>query len=203
MGAKKRKPALPALDPYLAFLIFAGVGLGTLRLGIEVRSVILWATLLGLCLYHAEERGIEVRYSLANLGYGAAVGLIVSLPFALLAGDALRATSAKLFPAASRAALFQSLVFLAAPAEELYFRGFLQRERGLPSAALLYALGMAILFLPAFSGFPLILAAVTGAMGLLGFIYGYVYHRHGLSASIACHVVANAMLFFAPFLLGG
>ena len=103
MGARKKRSDLPTLDPYLAFLIFAGVGVGTLRLGAEVRSVVLWSTLLGLCLYRAEGRGIEARYALANLGYGAAVGLIVSLPFALLASDALRAVSAKLFPAASRA----------------------------------------------------------------------------------------------------
>jgi membrane protease YdiL (CAAX protease family) len=98
----------------------------------------------------------------------------------------------------SQAALFQALTFVSAPIEELYFRGVLQRERGLLSAAVLYGLAGAVFFLPIFRGFALILLAVMLGMGLLGFVYGYVCNQYGLGASIACHALVNFVLLFLP-----
>jgi membrane protease YdiL (CAAX protease family) len=198
---KKKRCSLAKFDPYLTFLVFAVVGLGTWRLGGEARLLILWLVLLGVCLVYAEEKGIAMQYGLVNLGRGAAVGLVISLPLLLLAQDALQTTSARLFPLASQAALFQNLVLLAAPIEGLYFRGFLQRERGLVGAALLYGLGQGVLFLPGLSGFPAVLAAVVVATALLGFIYGYVCQRYGLSASMSCHATVNLVLLFLPLAL--
>jgi membrane protease YdiL (CAAX protease family) len=189
---------LTNFDPYLTFLIFAVIGVGTLRLGMEAHLLILRLVLLGICLIYAERQAIAMQYGLVNLGRGAVVGLLISLPLLLLARDALKTTSARLFPLASEAVLFQSLVLLAAPIEELYFRGFLQRERGLVSAALLYGLGEGILFLPGLSGFPAVLIAVVMATALLGFVYGYVCQRYGLSASISCHATVNLVLLFLP-----
>ncbi len=200
-GSGRKLDVLAAFDPYLTFLIFAFVGLGTLRIGVEARLLILWLVLLGICLIYAEEKAIDMQYGLVNLGRGAVVGLVISLPLLLLANDALKTTSARLFPLASQAALFQNLVLLAAPIEGLYFRGFLQRERGLGIAALLYGLGQGILFLPGLSGFPAVLIAVVVAMALLGFIYGYVCQRYGLSASISCHAMVNLVLLFLPLAL--
>lgn len=193
---------LTNFDPYLTFLIFAVVGLGTLRIGVEARLLVLWLVLLGFCLIYAEGQAITTQYGLVNLGRGAAVGLIISLPLLLLARDALKTTSARLFPLISQAALFQSLVLLAAPIEELYFRGFLQRERGLVSAALLYGLGQGVLFLPGLSGFPAVLVAVVVGTALLGFVYGYVCQRYGLSASVSCHATINLVLLFLPLAVG-
>jgi membrane protease YdiL (CAAX protease family) len=192
---------LANLDPYLTFLIFAVVGLGTLGIGMEARLLILWLVLLGMCLIYAERQAIVMEYGLLNLGRGAIVGLVISLPLLLLTRDALKTTSARLFPLVSQAVLFQNLVLLAAPIEGLYFRGFLQRERGLVGAALLYGLGQGVLFLPGFSGFPAVLAAVVVAMALLGFIYGYVCQRYGLSASMSCHATVNLVLLFLPLAL--
>jgi membrane protease YdiL (CAAX protease family) len=189
---------LANFDPYLTFLIFAVIGVGTLRLGMEAHLLILWLVLLGICLIYAERQVIAMQYGLVNLGRGAAVGLVISLPLLLLVRDALKTTSARLFPLASEAVLFQSLVLLAAPIEELYFRGFLQRERGLVVAALLYGLGEGIFFLPGLSGFPAVLIAVVMATALLGFVYGYVCQRYGLSASISCHATVNLVLLFLP-----
>jgi membrane protease YdiL (CAAX protease family) len=200
-GEKKRY-SLANFDPYLTFLVYAVVGLGTWRIGGEARLLILWLVLLGICLIYAEEKAIAMQYGLVNLGRGAVVGLVISLPLLLLAQDALKTTSAKLFPLASQAALFQSLVLLAAPIEGLYFRGYLQRERGLVGAALLYGLGQGILFLPGLSGFPAVLAAVVVATALLGFIYGYVCQRYGLSASMSCHATINLVMLFLPLALG-
>ena len=141
---------------------------------------------------------MAARYSLANLGRGAIVGLIISLPFLLAARGVLHASSTRLFPMPSQAALFQALTFVSAPVEELYFRGVLQRERGLPSAAVLYGLAGVVFFLPVFRSFALILLAVVLSMGLLGFVYGYVCNQYGLAASIACHAVVNFVLLFLP-----
>ncbi len=197
----RKRFGLARFDPYLTFLIYAVVGLGTLRIGAEARLLILWLVLLGICLVYAEEKAIAMQYGLANLGQGAVVGLVISLPLLLLARDVLQTTSTRLFPWVSQAALFQSVVLLAAPIEGLYFRGFLQRERGLVGAALLYGLGQGILFLPGLGGFPAVLAALVVATALLGFIYGYVCQRYGLSASISCHAVVNLVLLFLPLAL--
>jgi membrane protease YdiL (CAAX protease family) len=186
------------LDPYFAYLIFVGVGLGSLQVNPEVRLNLLWSTLLALSLIYASRKPIAARYSLANLGRGAIVGFIISLPFLLAARDVLNASSARLFPMSSQAALFQALVFVSAPIEELYFRGVLQHERGLLSAAVLYGLAGAVFFLPIFRSFALILLAVMLSMGLLGFVYGYVCNQYGLGASIACHAVVNFVLLLLP-----
>ena len=198
----EERDVLATFDPYLTFLIFAVVGLGTLRIGGEARLLILWLVLLGICLIYAEGQAITMQYGLANLGRGAAVALVISLPLLLLAQDALKTTSAQLFPLTSQAALFQNLVLLAAPIEGVYFRGFLQRERGLVIAALLYGLGQGVLFLPGLGGFPAVWAAVVVAAALLGFVYGYVCQRYGLSASISCHATVNLVLLFLPLALG-
>jgi membrane protease YdiL (CAAX protease family) len=195
---RKSKSSRWDLDPYFAYLIFVGVGLGSLQVNPEVRLTLLWSTLLALSLIYAGRKSMTTRYSLANLGRGAIVGLIISLPFLLTTRGVLNASSSRLFPMPSQAALFQALTFVAAPVEELYFRGVLQRERGLLSAAVLYGLAGAVFFLPVFRSFVLILLAVMLSMGLLGFIYGYVCNQYGLGASIACHAVVNFVLLFLP-----
>lgn len=197
-GGDEKLEALANLDPYLTFLIFAVIGLVTLRLGVETRLLIIWLVLLVLCLIYAEGRDIAMQYGLASMGRGAIVGLVLSLPLLLFAKDALKATSVRFFPLTSQAALFQNLVLLAAPIEELYFRGILQRERGLIVAALLYGLAEGIIFLPGVSGYPVVLIAVIMAMALLGFMYGYVCQRYGLSASVSCHATVNVFLLFLP-----
>jgi membrane protease YdiL (CAAX protease family) len=199
--SRRSKSSLRDLDPYFAYLIFVGVGLGSLQVNPEVRLTILWSTLLALSSIYAGQKPVAARYSLANLGRGAIVGLVISLPFLLAARGVLNASSARLFPMPSQAALFQALIFVSAPIEELYFRGVLQRERGLLSAAVLYGLAGTVFFLPVSRGFVLILLAVVLSMGLLGFVYGYVCNQYGLGASIACHAVVNFVLLFLPFVL--
>lgn len=189
---------LANLDPYLTFMVFAVIGLVTLRFGVETRLLIIWLVLLSLCLIYSEGQDIAMQYGLASMGRGAVVGLVLSLPLLFFAKDALKATSLRFFPLTSQAALFQNLVLLAAPIEELYFRGILQRERGLIVAALLYGLAEGIIFLPGVSGYPVVLIAVIMAMALLGFMYGYVCQRYGLSASVSCHATVNAILLFLP-----
>jgi membrane protease YdiL (CAAX protease family) len=127
--------------------------------------------------------------------------LVIALPLLLVSNDALKQTSVRLFAWASPPILLQNLVLLAAPIEGLYFRGFLQREHGLVVASVLYGVGQGILFLPGLSGFPAVLFAVIVAMALLGFVYGYVCQRYGLSASMGCHAVVNLVLLYLPLAL--
>jgi membrane protease YdiL (CAAX protease family) len=196
--SRRSKSSRRDFDPYFAYLIFVGVGLGSLQVNPEVRLTLLWSTLLALSLIYAGRKPVATQYSLANLGRGAIVGLIISVPFLLAARSVLNASSTRLFPMPSQAALFQALIFVSAPIEELYFRGVLQRERGLLNGAVLYGLAGAVFFLPVFRGLALILLAVVLSMGLLGFVYGYVCNQYGLGASIACHAVVNFFLLFLP-----
>jgi membrane protease YdiL (CAAX protease family) len=196
--SRSSKSSRRDFDPYFAYLIFVGVGLGSLQVNPEVRLTLLWSTLLALSLIYAGRKPVATQYSLANLGRGAIVGLIISLPFLLATRGVLNDISIRLFPMPSQAALFQALIFVSAPVEELYFRGVLQRERGLLNGAVLYGLAGAVFFLPVFRGLALILLAVVLSMGLLGFVYGYVCNQYGLGASIACHAVVNFVLLFLP-----
>jgi membrane protease YdiL (CAAX protease family) len=196
--SSRSKSSRRDFDPYFAYLIFVGVGLGSLQVNPEVRLTLLWSSLLALSLIYAARKPVATQYSLANLGRGAIVGLIISLPFLLVTRGVLNDISIRLFPMPSQAALFQALTFVSAPVEELYFRGILQRERGLLSASVLYGLAGAVFFLPIFRSFALILLPVIFSMGLLGFVYGYVCKQYGLGASIACHAVVNFVLLFLP-----
>ncbi len=200
MSAKRRRrqSARVMLDSYYAYLIFVGVGVGTLGIRGPARLVMLWLTLLLLALPYLEERPVQVRYSLGNVGRGAGLGMLLAGFVLLFAFDALRITSERLFPLGSGTALFQSLFFVAAPMEELFFRGILQREKGIVVAGVLYGLAGVIIFLPIGGQFLLVLVAVGVGMGLLGLVYGYIYERYGLAGGIACHAVVNVVLFFMP-----
>ncbi|MGQ9626520.1 MAG: lysostaphin resistance A-like protein [Anaerolineae bacterium] len=205
MSARRRKTrqagkAVP--DPYLTFLIFIAVGLGSFRLEIEVRLTALWTLLLLLSLVEANARRIEFRYSLVELGRGALIGAAISLPIFFLARSTLNLISLRLFPMPGFPALFRTLVLLAAPAEEVFFRGVVQRKSGLVLSSFLYGLAGVVFFLPVSDPSPLVvLAAIFAAMGVMGFVYGYVCERYGLSAAIACHATVNSVLLFLPPLL--
>jgi membrane protease YdiL (CAAX protease family) len=199
---RSRRSVRFTLEPYYACLVFAGVGIGTLGIRGPTRLVLLWITLLLLSLLYAEQQPVQARYSLSNVGRGAGLGALLAIPLLPFAFDGLRVTSERLFPMGSGSSLFQSLFFVAAPVEELFFRGVLQRKRGVAAASALYGLAGVVFFLPIAGQFFLVLLAVGMGMGLLGLVYGYVYERHGLTAGIACHAVVNVALFFIPRTVG-
>lgn len=197
------------IDPYFACLIFAGVGLGTLGIAPSPRLVVLWTTLLGLWLAYREGQTIRLRFSFADMGRGALIGLALGLPLLLLAFRVLVKAVPILYvgvedPSLSSVAgamVFVSLVLLAPLAEELFFRDILQKERGHWIAAALYAAAGVILFLPTAGGYPLVLTAVSGTSALLGVLYTFLYARYGLTTSVACHAVVNLALLFVPAVL--
>jgi membrane protease YdiL (CAAX protease family) len=197
----RRYPKGVALDAYLTFAIFAGVGLATWKLDQLLRLTMLWLALLALTLAYASGKRIQVAYGFSDIGRGALAGLLISLPVFLLARDFLLVTAQRLFPVDTTLTLFWGLILVMPPIEALYFRVFLQREKGLWAAVLLYAAAAAVYFMPStFWGYLPVLAALVGGMGLLGFVYSYIRTLYGFGASLACQGIVHFVLFILPFL---
>lgn len=195
-----------ALDPYFASLIFAAVGLGTLKLSASPRLIILWTTLIGLWLAFREGQSLHIEYQFSDMGRGAVIGLVIGAPLMLLAFRALAtaipilyvSTEPSPLAGASGTMIFVSLVLLAPLAEELFFRDMLHREHGFWMSIALYAAAGVILFLPTAGGFPAVLGAVSGATAVLGIVYAFLYERYGLAMTLACHATINLILLFIP-----
>jgi membrane protease YdiL (CAAX protease family) len=199
-----------ALDPYFACLIFAAVGLGTLKLDTSPRLIILWTTLLGLWIVFREGQTMQVKYDLTEIGRGTAIGLAMSVPLTLIAFQPLVTAIPILYISAepstvvgaSATTIFASLVLVAPLAEELFFRDVLQRNRGFWIAVALYAVAGIIFFLPTAGNYAAVLAAVSGASAVLGILYAFLYERYGLTVALACHTTLNLVLLFVPAIVG-
>jgi membrane protease YdiL (CAAX protease family) len=208
-GQRNRSNGRFAFDPYFAFLIFAAVGVGTLKLGTSPRLMILWTTLFALWLAFREGQPLKIQYRLSDIGRGALIGLAIGLPLVLLAFRALTtaipilyvSADPSLLVGASGSMIFASLVWVAPLAEELFFRDVLHREQGIWTSIGLYAAAGVILFLPTAGGFPAVLVAVSGATAVLGILYAFLYERYGLTTSLASHVTVNLLLLFIPALI--
>jgi membrane protease YdiL (CAAX protease family) len=209
-GAKPASRPRFALEPYFACLIFAAAGLGTLKLGTSPRLLLLWITLLVLWIAFREGQTIRLRYTFAELGRGAGIGLAFSLPLMLLAFRSLAAAIPILFVSAEQPTLagpagttiLASLVLVAPLAEELFFRDVLQRANGLWITVGLYAAAGVILYLPTAGQYPAVLAAVSGATAVLGAFYAFLHERYGFTVSLACHTTVNLVLLCIPALVG-
>ncbi len=186
------------LNPYLAFLMLLGIGVAAFRLEHTLRLTLLWLVLLVLVLLYAESGRLQAKYSLLNLARGALVGTVVALPFYLFAKDFFYATASWLYGVDDLLVLVERAVFLVPILEECFFRGVVQRERGLFEGALLFGLVQALYFISTVTVFPLVIATVVLGMALLGLLYGYLYQRYGLTTSIACHVAVNLVLLVLP-----
>ncbi|MHB1296405.1 MAG: CPBP family glutamic-type intramembrane protease [Anaerolineae bacterium] len=197
----KRAPAThPLQQPYLLFLIFVGVALGTILLDQAVRLAVLWSTLVILSLLYRGHQTVELDFSLANVGRGALLGAVIAVPLLAFLAEPLRTFSERLYGTESVVLLFYQVCFVAAPVEEYFFRGVVQGSLG-PSAGIgLYAATALLLFVP---HAPLLasLIALLG-MGVLGIVYSNVRERHGLSAALACHLVVGLGLQVLPSLVG-
>ncbi len=190
-----------ALNPYLSFFLLVGVSMATFRLEHHLRLALLWLALLFIVLLYADGKPLRANYSLRNLSRGAWLGLVVALPVSLVAHKFLYATASWLYGANDLLALAERAVFLVPVLEESFFRGVVQRERGLLEGALLFGVAQALYFVTAVDVFPLVITALVAAMTLLGLLYGYLYSRHGLTASISCHVVTKFVLLVLPVLV--
>lgn len=189
------------VDPFLSYFILVGIGFGTWKLGLEWRLTILWLGLLVAFLLYHEARPVKAQYTLANAGWGALIGTLVSLPLLIVGWKHLYGLAGELYGTQEALSLFYRLVPVCALGEELFFRGFVQRERGIATSVLLYA-GMALVYFVPGMRVPIASTAqVVLGYALLGALYSYVYARHGLSAAISSHMVVNLFIWALPPIL--
>ena len=192
------------IDAYLAFAIFAAVGVATWGLDQAVRLTLAWSTLLVLAVVHGTGQKVQFSYTLTELARGAVVGVLLAVPVCLVLRDFLTATSQRLFAADSILSLLWGAVLLMPAVEALYFRGLVYRQKGLWPSVLLYAGAGVVYFLPVtWDGHLPILAALVCGMALLGFVYGYVRAMHGLATSLVCQATINCVFFVLPPLAQG
>jgi membrane protease YdiL (CAAX protease family) len=97
--------------------------------------------------------------------------------------------------------LFQSLVFVGALGETLFFRGILQDQRGILISVLAAGASSVLFFWPAASHAPVYLVAAALFTTVLAGVYSFVRTRYGLAAAYVCQVTVNLMLLFVPSLL--
>jgi len=191
-------------DPYLGFAVFAAAGMATWSLDQLLRLTLLWVVLFVFALVYASGRRMQFSYGYSDLARGAVAGLLMAGPMLLAARSFLLGTSQRLFPAQNTLTLLWGVVLLMPAVEALYFRGFVQEERGLWASVLLYAGAGVVYFLPATWDEHLpVLAVLVGGMGLLGFVYGYLRAMYGLAASATCQAVVHCVLFLVPHLIQG
>jgi membrane protease YdiL (CAAX protease family) len=186
----------PLLEPWFLVAAFLGVGLGTILLEQRARMALLWATLAVLGIIARGHRGGPVSLDPSAVGRGALLGLVIALPLLAFLANPLRAFTERLYASSDIVFLLYQVCFVAAPAEEVFFRGVIQDGTSLLTSLLLYAAAMLVLTLP---HAPILVALLyAGAMGGLGIVYAYTYERYGLAASTACHVLVGLLLQVAP-----
>ena len=198
-----RRSALhgPRVDPFVSYLLFVGIGVGTWQMSRPWRQTLLWLFLFAAFLLYGGIRPVKPNFSLSNVGWGALIGVVVSLPFLALAWIYLYGFAMQLFTTTDAHSLFHQVCLFAAPVEELYFRGFVQREKGMQLSVALYALAALVYFVPGLNVPALALAVVTGAYIAFGLVYSYVYARHGLSAAVTSHFAVNLVTLVLPSLV--
>jgi membrane protease YdiL (CAAX protease family) len=201
-GGSRAKRQGPQVNPYLGYLLFVGIGFGTWRVMQGTRQLLLWTVLLLAGLLYVEARPIKANYTPKAMGWGALIGAVVGVPVLIFALGPLKPLGLSLYAAADTLQLIYMLVFAAIPAEELYFRGFAQHEVGLPQAVGLYAGAALVFFLPNPGIDLLTVLGMAMAYGVLGFVQGYVYRLHGLSAAMVSRLVISLLLLIVPTLVG-
>ncbi len=197
----RRLRAQAQLNPRFTFLLYVAVAVGTIPIEAVLRNTILWSVLALLVLAHVASQALAMRFAYAPVLHGILIGLLITLPLGYVARAVLLTLAATALGTSSGLLLFQRMVFIAAPLEELYYRGCVQRDYGVIEATLFYAVAALLLYWPATQGFWLVLATMVTGSALLGVIFALVNKRYGLSAAIACHTVSNLCLFVVPSLL--
>jgi hypothetical protein len=169
------------------------------RIQTGLRQLLIWCFLLFAALLYIEVRPLKAAFTWRNVAWGGLIGLIVSVP-ALLFGVEELPTQARNFYGAQDVLLLlcYEAALAAVLVEELYFRGFVQRELGFWAAVGTYA------------GYGLVLLLPNGAFDLadvlqgasiyaaLGFVQSYVYRRYGLSAALASRFVLAVVALLLP-----
>lgn len=195
----KRQPVSGLLDAYVLLLITGAVALGTVMLRPDLRLAIIWATLALGCVVYLSLQPIQADLSLSKVGRGALLGAVISLPILALLPDELRLFAERLFLSENPVTLFYHICFVAAPLQEIVFRGIVWEQKGQRAALILFLALIVLLFAP---HVPLVVTLILLlGYGLMAVVLGYVREQHGLAAAVACHVVAGLLLLVMPALI--
>ena len=189
------------LNARFTFLLYAAVALGTFSVEQTLRVTLLWSVLAALVLLHVAAQPLAMRYTFESIQRGVLIGLALTLPLAIVASDFLVTLASLSLGVKSGLLIFQRMVFIVAPLEEVFYRGCVQRERGWLETTIFYTLGALLFYWPMMQDFGRVLGIVVIGSAAFGFAFALVAKRYGLSAAIACHVVCNFGLFIAPALL--
>jgi len=196
----RRAARAPSLyEPYLLFLIFVGIGLGTVLIEQKVRLAALWTTMVLLSVLYRSKLKVDIDFSPASVSRGALLGLVIAMPILAFLISQLRVFTERLYATNDVVMLFYQVCFVSAPAEEYFFRGIIQGRYGSSVSTTLYA-GTALLYFLPHAPLP-VSFIVFIAMATLGLVYGFVRERHGLAAAIACHVIVGLILQVIPSLI--
>ena len=191
-----RRTLSPLAQPLYLFAVYVVVALGTVFLDQSLRYALLWSVLVLLSVLYRDTRALRADYTLAAVGRGTLLGLVVSAPILAFLSGHLRTAVERLYGTGDIASLLYQVCFVAAPVEEWFVRGIVQPRSGFwPSVAVSTAVGLLTFVTRA----PvLVLALVVVYAVLTSMIYAYVRDRHGLAASIACHVCVGFVLQVLP-----
>ncbi len=189
-------------DPLFAYLIYLGLGFGTLYLGVEARYTVLWTALaLGGMILTLVNRRVSRPFLALDLAWGMGIGMVFSLPLLILNWRGLAETARVLFPFEDPAAFFYAMVFVAPLAETLFFRGVMQSQRGFAASVSAVGLSSVLFYWPAAAGQPAYLIVAVLVTTVLAGVYSFFSSRFGLVAAWACQVTINLVLLFIPALL--
>lgn len=194
-----KRPRPRFLEPYLLFSVLVAVSVGTVLLDQAPRLAFLWTTLLALSILYGSRRQVPLDFSLPAIGRGALLGLVISLPILAFLSKQLRLFTERLYATEDIVSLFYQICFISAPLEEYFFRGVVQGSKGSSAGIRLYAATALLYFLPKVPFRESVIAFI--AMGVLGVVYSHVRERHGLAASIACHVAVGFVLQVVPSMI--
>ena len=195
-----RRTRSPLHQPLCLFAAYVVVALGTMFLDQSLRYALLWSVLVLLSVLYRGAKALKVEFTLAAVGRGTLLGLVASTPVLAFLSGHLRTAVVRLYGTGDVASLLYQVCFVAAPVEEWFVRGIIQPQSGLwPSIAVSAVIGLLTFLTRA----PvLVLALVVAYTALTSMVYAYVRDRHGLAASIACHVCIGFVLQVLPSVLG-
>ena len=111
-----RRPARPSIeDPYLLFLVFMGIGIGTVLLDPPVRLTLLWVTLAILSILSWGRRPVDTAFTLGNIARGALLGLVIAAPLLVFLSGQVRIFCERLYGTRSPLLLFYQICLVSAP----------------------------------------------------------------------------------------
>ncbi len=202
----RRRPRRREADPVFVYAVLMAFNVGLMPLAenhpIE-RYTILWTLLaaVGVAAALAGNRLSLDDVRGHDLLWGAGLGVLLGAPLLLIGASTLAQTSERIFVDLPDGAVFQSLVFVMATTETLFFRGILQLVQPWLVTALMASGWSLMLFFPAVAGYLYPTLVIGTFIVMLSLLYSYVRRRNGLAAAWLCQIVVSVLWLFVPRLL--